>query len=102
MLSLVVGDTRLGYQQSRAITTVSTTWQLACWLTGVFLLAAAAFEQRRQASRHPLRTEYSHPRTAGALPYLAIGLGYLLLLLAVSRSGIPIVGWPSGRSRSPR
>ena len=96
MLSLVVGDTLLGYQQSRAITTVSATWQFACWLTGVFLLAAAAFEQLRQASGHTLRTEASRPRTAGVLPYLAIGLGYLLLLLAVSHSGTLIIGLTIG------
>lgn len=81
-LALLVGDTFLGYRQSRATTTISDTWQFACWLTGTFLLTMAAFEQCRQASRHRLLTEESQPRAVGALLYLGIGLGYALLLWA--------------------
>ncbi|HKT00578.1 MAG TPA: GGDEF domain-containing protein [Rugosimonospora sp.] len=96
MLSLVVGDTLLGYQESRATTTLSATWQFGCWLSGVFLLAAAAFEQCRQASRHTLRTQAARPRGASALPYLSIALGYLLLLATAARSGVRIVGLTVG------
>ena len=87
MLAIVVGDATLGYQLSRVAEANPSQWQFMCWLTGHFLLTQAAFTQRRQAGRHELRTEQPRPRAAGRLPYVAIGLGYLLLLVAVR--GLP-------------
>jgi diguanylate cyclase len=85
-LAFVVGDVMLGYQQSRGLNQAQT-WQFGCWLTGYFLVMLAAFTQCRQAAVHRLRAGHSRVRAASNLPYAAIALGYLLLLL--STRGLP-------------
>jgi diguanylate cyclase (GGDEF)-like protein len=96
VLLLTVGDMMLGYRQSRPGAMSADHWQFACWLTGHFLLAMAAFAQCRQAARHRLDTEASRARSAGGLPYAAIGLGFLLLLLAVRGLPVHVVGLVAG------
>ena len=82
-LMLVIGDAYLGYRQSHYGDVPPDRWQFACWLTGHFLLSMAAFVQVREARGDTLKVEDPSARTAARLPYLAMGLGYLLLLLAV-------------------
>jgi len=91
-LMLVVGDAYLGYRQSRLPGVQPDRWQFACWLTGHFLLAMAAFTQVRMAGGHELRVEDPRARTAARLPYLAMGLGYALLLYALRGSETLIIG----------
>ena len=91
-LMLVIGDAYLGYRQSRFPGVSPDRWQFACWLTGHFLLAMAAYTQVRLAGGHELRVEDPRARTAARLPYLAMGLGYALLLFAVRGSETRIIG----------
>ena len=95
-LLLVVGDAYFGYRQARFPGLAPDRWQFACWLTGHFLLAMAAFTQVRAAGGHELRVEDPRAGTATRLPYLAMGLGYALLLFAVRGSEMRIVGLALG------
>jgi len=96
MLALVAGDVILGYRQSHAGPAGPDQWQFACWLTGHFLLTMAAFAQCRQAGRHRLDTEPPRARSVSSLPYLAIGLSYVLLLLSVRGLPLRVVGVVAG------
>ncbi|MEU4240668.1 GGDEF domain-containing protein [Actinoplanes sp. NPDC026619] len=92
MVMLAVGDAYLGYKQSHFGDVPRDRWQFACWLTGHFLLAMAAFTQVREAGEHRLRIEDPTARAAARLPYLAMGLGYALLLVAVRDYPLRTVG----------
>ncbi|MEU4240667.1 GGDEF domain-containing protein [Actinoplanes sp. NPDC026619] len=93
MLALVVGDAYFGYVQTRLDQVApSDNWQYACWITGPFLLAMAAYEQVREAANHDLRIEDPTARTAARLPYFAMGLGYALLVFAVRNEPMRTVG----------
>lgn len=96
----IVGDMYLGYMWEHR---VSQDWPYLCWLTGHFLMALAAYEQVRQASGHRLDHDGATRVTAGRLPpvsllpYLAIGLGYSLLLVHATQEGMyPWGGLASG------
>ncbi|GAA2661663.1 GGDEF domain-containing protein [Paractinoplanes durhamensis] len=93
MLALVVGDAYFGYRQLQLDHVIaSDTWQYTCWMTGPFLLAMAAYEQVREAGNHRLRMEDPVARTAARLPYIAMGLGYALLVFAVHEYPMRTVG----------
>ena len=96
MLALVAGDMIIGYRLGRGGSADVHRWQFACWLTGHFLLTMAAFAQCRQAGRHRLDTEPPRARSVSSLPYLAIGLSYVLLLLAVRGLPLRVVGVVAG------
>ncbi|WP_158647600.1 GGDEF domain-containing protein [Actinoplanes sp. ATCC 53533] len=96
MLAVVAGDVILGYRQSHGGQAGADQWQFACWMTGHFLLAMAAFAQCRQAGRHRLDTEPPRARSVSGLPYLAIGLSYVLLLLSVRGLPLRVVGVVAG------
>ncbi|GIF25361.1 diguanylate cyclase (GGDEF)-like protein [Actinoplanes tereljensis] len=83
MVMLVAGDAYLGYRQSHFGDVPPDRWQYACWITGHFLLAMAAFAQVREAGGHRLRIEDPTARAAARLPYAAMGVGYALMLVAV-------------------
>ncbi|GIF25360.1 diguanylate cyclase (GGDEF)-like protein [Actinoplanes tereljensis] len=93
MLALVVGDAYFGYVQTQLDNvTPSDNWQYACWIAGPFLLAMAAYEQVREAANHDLRIEDPTAKTAARLPYIAMGLGYALLVFAVRDYPLRTVG----------
>lgn len=92
MLLLVAGDLSLGYQLSRGVEAHPDGWQWACWMTAHFLLALAPAVQCERASRHELRTEQARARLVSNLPYLAIGVGYTLLLWSVVGLPVRVVG----------
>jgi diguanylate cyclase (GGDEF)-like protein len=117
MLFLVLGDTYLGYQRSHPGGLVPTRWQFLCWLTGHYLMAAAALAQCRLASGRPAaagpRLVQRAGRAAGGgsavwhgdpvvtvnlLPYLSIALAYgLLLAVAAAQDRVyPWVGLVCG------
>jgi diguanylate cyclase len=78
---LLAGDVYLGYLRTHPVSQIPADWQFLCWMTGHFLFAAAAYEQCRQASGHRLvNTDRPWVPSARRLPYLAIALGYGLLL----------------------
>ncbi|GAB3868934.1 putative bifunctional diguanylate cyclase/phosphodiesterase [Dactylosporangium cerinum] len=88
MVVFTVGDGYLGYMQAHAAEVERTAWQFVCWTTTHFLIAVAAAEQNRQASRRV--ADQPEPRVtrrglAGKLPYAAIGVGYALMILAAVR-----------------
>jgi diguanylate cyclase (GGDEF)-like protein len=96
MIVIVVGDVYLGYRQSHGGAGAPDRWQFACWLTGHFTLTMAAFAQCRLASRDRLHAEETGARSASSLPYLAVGLSYLLLVLAVQGQHLRILGLVAG------
>jgi diguanylate cyclase (GGDEF)-like protein len=78
---LIAGDVYLGYLRTHPVSQIPADWQFLCWMTGHFLLAAAAYEQCRQASgRRPVAVARPQLPSASRLPYLAVALGYGLLL----------------------
>jgi diguanylate cyclase (GGDEF)-like protein len=96
MLVIVAGDMYFGYRQSHDGAQAPDRWQFACWLTGHFVLTMAAFAQCRLASRHRLHNEESGARSLSILPYLAVGLSYLLLVLAVQGQHLRVLGLVAG------
>ncbi|MBM2623087.1 GGDEF domain-containing protein [Actinoplanes sp. LDG1-06] len=83
---LFVGDVYLGFTQAQTIAVARTPWQFACWLTMHLLLACGAADQwQRLASGDDRGTR--HGRLATNLPYIAIGVGYLLMGAASVREG---------------
>jgi diguanylate cyclase (GGDEF)-like protein len=86
MLFFVVGDVYVSYVRVHSLPVAKADWQFVCWLTAHFLLAAAALEQCRLAGRHDLDADAGRRiRSATKLPYLAVGLGYALMLVAAVR-----------------
>jgi diguanylate cyclase (GGDEF)-like protein len=92
MVLLVIGDAWFGYTQSHSGDQVASLWQFACWVSAQFLLTMAAFAQVRVAGGHRLTIEDPTARTAARLPYVAVALGYLLLILAVRGYPLRTVG----------
>ncbi|HEX5404471.1 MAG TPA: diguanylate cyclase, partial [Pseudonocardiaceae bacterium] len=86
---LVVGDLGVTHVWKRS---QEQTWPFLFWMSAVFLMAAAAHEQHRQAHRHRLdrngETTDHTPRPVTTLPYLAIALGYSLLLVRAVRENL--------------
>ncbi|MET7421411.1 bifunctional diguanylate cyclase/phosphodiesterase [Dactylosporangium sp. NPDC005555] len=88
MFVYTIGDGYLGYTQAHADQVERTAWQFVCWCTAYFLLAVAAVEQNRRASRRAAdNTRPRDGRTSRTrmLPYVAIGVGYAVLIVAAVR-----------------
>jgi diguanylate cyclase (GGDEF)-like protein len=96
MLVIVAGDVYLGYRQSHGGAGAPDRWQFACWLTGHFTLTMAALAQCQRASRHRLHNHDAAASSASNLPYVAIALSYLLLLLSVQGQHIRVLGLVAG------
>jgi diguanylate cyclase (GGDEF)-like protein len=92
MLFLLLGDVFLSYELAQGTGGQSSPWQWICWIIAHFLLALAPVMQWRQAGRHQLQTEEPRARAVNALPYVAIGLGYLLLLTSVLDVSVRVIG----------
>ncbi len=85
LLFEMIGNVYLGYLRSHTVFLSITAWQFCCWLTGHFLIAAAAFEQSRAASR---RVVAGGPRrSVSRLPYVSVLIGFSLLTVAAIRQG---------------
>jgi len=92
MLSLAMGDVMLSYAVSRTGGADSAAWQFACWSIAHFLLTMAPVSQCRNAGQHALRTEESRARIVSNLPYLAIAVGYAVLLSSVIELPAQVIG----------
>jgi diguanylate cyclase (GGDEF)-like protein len=92
MFFLVLGDGLLGHQLAQGAGAHSSPWQWVCWIVAHFLLALAPVVQCRQAKRHQLETDAPRAHAVSALPYMAIGLGYLLLITAVLDVSARVIG----------
>ncbi|MBG0829472.1 bifunctional diguanylate cyclase/phosphodiesterase [Planomonospora sp. ID67723] len=79
LVALTVGDGYLGYSEAAGGASV---WQPACWLTVFYLMALAAAEQCRLAGSPRGTAQEPSPSRTGWLPYLATGMGCLLLIVA--------------------
>jgi diguanylate cyclase (GGDEF)-like protein len=105
LVFFVAGDAYLGYQASVTHADVTiATWQFACWLTGTFLMGMAGCVQCRQPGGHRRRpdlgTQILGPQILGPqilgpqirgiswLPYLVVGMSYLLLVAVVGRGNL--------------
>jgi diguanylate cyclase len=87
MLLISAGDVAMCHRSSTVGAESGRPWEFACWLTGSTLLSLAAVEQCRLAAGHRLASAGPRARGVSWLPYLAMGLGYLLLTLAAARYG---------------
>ncbi|MEV4140687.1 bifunctional diguanylate cyclase/phosphodiesterase [Dactylosporangium sp. NPDC049742] len=87
ILVYIVGDGHLGHLRAHTDQVERTAWQLACWSTTLFLLAVAAVEQNRRASRRAADRGGAWPGRTRLLPYAGIAVGYALLVLAAVRHG---------------
>ncbi|MFF5234043.1 putative bifunctional diguanylate cyclase/phosphodiesterase [Dactylosporangium sp. NPDC000521] len=85
MLIHTAGDGYLGYLQAHAGQVERIAWQFVCWCTAHFLLAAAAVEQNRRASRRAADRGGPWAGRTRMLPYAGIGVGYALMILAAVR-----------------
>lgn len=92
MMALVAGDVYLSYQQSHHGSSAPDRAQYFFFLTGHFLLAMAAFAQCWEARHHSLVEEEAIARQASMLPYVAIGAGYILLLVTLRGAPLQILG----------
>ncbi len=92
MFFRLLGDVFLSYELARGAGGQSSPWQWICWIVAHFLLALAPVTQWQQAGRHQLLTEEPRARAVSALPYTAIGLGYLLLLTSVLDVSVQVIG----------
>jgi diguanylate cyclase (GGDEF)-like protein len=90
---LVAGDVYLGYLRTHSMPgQIPADWQFLCWITGHFLMAAAAYEQCRQAgTRRPGGSGQPPPLTASRLPYVGVAIGYGLLLAVAA--GTDLYPW---------
>ncbi|WP_328468998.1 GGDEF domain-containing protein [Actinoplanes sp. NBC_00393] len=83
----MVGDMHLGGLRLDSGFRDVYAWQFMLWLTGHFLIAAAAFEQSRSSSRNtrglPRRRAFS------VAPYFAVALGLALLVISAVRGDEP-------------
>jgi diguanylate cyclase (GGDEF)-like protein len=86
----VGGDVYIGYRHSQAVSQAGFApgWELMCFLTAHFLVAAAAFEQCRLGARHEDAVERMPISKVSKLPYVAVGSGFLMLLFVAAREGI--------------
>jgi diguanylate cyclase len=93
-LCITATDTYLGFAQAYAADADRRDgWQLFCFLSMYYFLMAGALEQCRQAGRQPPPAR-RRLRVAGKLPYLAVLVGYALMVTAAGREGrlFPWVG----------
>jgi diguanylate cyclase (GGDEF)-like protein len=81
----IVGTSYLGYLRSHLRGEDQPTWLLACWLVGHFLFAAAAFEQCRKRGQATVSPPGLLVQPVSRLPYLGIGVGLALLVVAALR-----------------
>jgi len=81
---LIVVDFYLGYLRSHGLPIeLVSTWPLLMYLSAHFLLAAAGLQQLHQASRSQVAArERRRVPVASRLPYVAVGLGYSLMVVA--------------------
>ena len=86
VLALFVGDAYLGYTQARVTSVERTPWQFACWLTMHLMLACGAVLQCRRPAGGGDGVS-RRGRLATRLPYIAIGVGYALMAVAMVRQG---------------
>jgi diguanylate cyclase (GGDEF)-like protein len=83
----IVGTSYLGYLRSHLHGQDQPTWLLGCWLVGHFLFAAAAFEQCRNRGKATASAPGLLVQPVSRLPYLGIGIGLALLVIAGLREG---------------
>ncbi|WP_068921037.1 putative bifunctional diguanylate cyclase/phosphodiesterase [Planobispora rosea] len=82
-----IGDTYLGYLNSHSADQSWFSWQFPFWLTAHFLLALSATEQCRRI-HGPARVRPSQAlRKVSRLPYLAVVLGFGMLLTVAVNEG---------------
>ncbi|GAA3445746.1 putative bifunctional diguanylate cyclase/phosphodiesterase [Planomonospora venezuelensis] len=82
LVPLLAGDGYLGHLAGRPEAAGGSMWQPVCWLTVFHLVALAAAEQCRQAGAPYGAAQERRRGQAGWLPYLATGMGCVLLLIA--------------------
>ncbi|MEV0898480.1 bifunctional diguanylate cyclase/phosphodiesterase [Actinoplanes sp. NPDC049802] len=91
MLFEIVGNVWLGYLRSHQDFKPLTSWQFGCWAIGHFLIAAAAWEQNRAASRTAAGL-YPEP-AVNRMPYLSVLLSLGLLAgVTVHRADASLTG----------
>ncbi|MET0493841.1 MAG: bifunctional diguanylate cyclase/phosphodiesterase [Actinoplanes sp.] len=79
-------DSWVGYVQAHSdVVFRNTAWHLACALTIQFLFSAAAADQARVGRGSVYRPGRCH--VGSNLPYAAIGVGYVLMVIAALREG---------------
>lgn len=83
VLLLVVGDVLLLRQHLQAPVQAYGGLEFGCWLTAYLLFALAAVDQALSAPIPEVAASPHTARTAPWLPYVAVGGGYLLLLVVV-------------------
>jgi diguanylate cyclase (GGDEF)-like protein len=83
----IVGTSYLGYLRSHLHGQDQPAWLLACWLVGHFLFAAAAFEQWRKRGQATVSAPGLLVHPVSRLPYVGIGIGLVLLVIAGLREG---------------
>jgi diguanylate cyclase (GGDEF)-like protein len=82
----VTGDTSISLiQPAHPGASPTATWQLLCFMTAHFLLAAAAFEQCRCSARQEMVVERATAARVSRLPYLAVASGFGLMLFVAAR-----------------
>jgi diguanylate cyclase (GGDEF)-like protein len=85
----IIGDTSVVMiQPPRAGGAPGATWQLLCFITAHFLLAAAAFEQCRRGVRRDLLVEHTSVTRVSRLPYVAVASGFGLMLFVAAREDV--------------
>ena len=82
---LTAGDMYMSRQVIHPGALVAERWQTTCWLVGIMLLCVAGYEQCRQAGGHRLTYGEKALRPVTRLPYLAVALGYALLVFTTWR-----------------
>lgn len=92
MLLLALGDVILSHGIMRGAGEQAAVWQWVSWIVAHLLLALAPVVQCRDAKQHLLQAEAPRARMASRLPYLAIGAGYLLLLMAALDLPLRVIG----------
>ncbi|MFI7602302.1 diguanylate cyclase domain-containing protein [Actinoplanes sp. NPDC049681] len=88
----IVGDAYLGYSRSAHAVQHYQYWQFICWLTAYLLMALAAVEQCHTAGRHRVvATGQGRSPSVAAMPYAAVGVSYLIMILVAVRQ--PLYPW---------
>jgi len=82
---LTAGDLNMARQVIHPGALIAERWQTTCWLVGLMLLGVAGYEQCRQAGGHRLTYGEKALKPVTRLPYLAVALGYALLVFATWR-----------------
>jgi diguanylate cyclase (GGDEF)-like protein len=83
----LIGDVTLGYHMAHPGAQGITGWQMLCFLTCQFMLAAAGYQQFRSAGRSAGANEHVVTRQVTRLPYAAVVVAYGLLLYVAIKQG---------------